>query len=181
MINPLIIHNRSLFKNKGFSLVEMLLYISILTVILTVIANALYSLNRSYRVIQSAEIIESSAITSLDRMVREIRDASSVDNLQSTFNTSPGVLTLNTTDDSGANMTIQFFVSNQIVRVKENGVDIGPLTDFSTRVTNLVFRFITTAQSKALKIEMTIESGQGLNYKSKKFYSTAVLRGSYVP
>lgn len=39
-------------KNKGFTLVEMLIYVSILTIILGVIANALYSMNQAYRMIR---------------------------------------------------------------------------------------------------------------------------------
>jgi len=166
---------------KGLSLVETLIYVSIISVILVVIINALYSLSKSYRTIRSTVAIESSAVTSLDRIVREIHNALSVDDAQSTLNTSPGVLTLNTKDDDGVNLTVQFFVTNQVVHIRENGVDIGPLSDSYARVTNLVFRSITTSQSRAIKIEMTIESGQDTSYKSKKFYSTAVLRGSYAP
>lgn len=166
---------------KGFSLVEMLIYIFILTIILAVVTNSIYSLSKSYRSIRSADTLEASAMSSLDRIVREIHDATSVDTALSTLDTSPGVLMLNTTDEAGVATTIKFLVTSQALRVQEAGVDVGPLTDSSARVTSLIFRSITTAQSKAVKVEMTIESGVGSSYKSRNFYSTAVLRGSYTP
>lgn len=169
------------FTKRGFSLVEMLIYIFILTIILAVVTNSIYSLSKSYRSIRSADTLESSAMSSLDRIVREIHDATSVDSTLSTLGTSPGVLMLNTTDDLGATTTVKFSVSSQAIRVAEAGVDVGPLTDSSTRVTSLIFRLITTSQSKAVKVEMTIESGTSTSYKTKNFYSTAVLRGSYAP
>ncbi len=157
----------------------MLIYIFILSLLLIVLTSSLSSFLKPYRTIQSTQAIENSAETSLERITREIRSAKSVDLTQSTLGSSPGQLMLNTTDDSGTAMTIQFFMSGQSIRIKENGVDSGALTSASTRVTNLVFRQITTTNSQAVKIEMTIESGQGESYLSKKFYSTVVMRGSY--
>ena len=167
-------------NRRGMSLVEILIYIFTLVILISVVVSSLFSFTRSYRSIQSAQTIERSAMTALERMVREIRDSLSVDSSQSVFNAGDGVLTLGTTDDNGAATTVQFFTSGQRVHVKEAGVDVGALTASSARVTSLIFRLITEPQAKAIKIEMTIESGQGSGYKSKPFYTTVVLRGSYL-
>ena len=156
-----------------------MVYTAILVILTTVLVNIFITLRRTYSALTATEGVESSAIISLERMTRDIRDATSVDTGLSTLGSSPGVLQLNTTDAGGVATTIQFFVSGQIVHVKEAGVDVGPLIASSTRVTNLVFRKITTAEAQAVKIEMTLESGTSTSYRQKKFYSTVVLRGSY--
>jgi hypothetical protein len=136
-------------------------------------------MNRLYRSIRSSASIESNVHVVLERITREIRGASSIDTAQSTFNASPGVLTLNTTDDNGATTTIQFFMVGQTPHIKEAGIDMGPLAGAGVRVATLIFRRIATSTSEAVKIETRLESGQGINYKSTPFYSTVVLRGSY--
>ncbi len=170
---------RNLPGQRGTTLIEGVFYIFVLTLMFGAIIGALVSLSRSYRSIQSAQNVETTAEVSLDRIVREIRDATSIDIANSTLGSSPGVLTLNTTDVSGNATTIQFYASSSRVRVKEAGVDIGPLTPSAASVTSLIFRTITTAQSQGVKIEMTVTSGTGTAAKTKKFYASAIERGSY--
>ncbi len=160
-------------------MIEMLAYIFILTLLMSVVIYTLITMNNLYRSIKSSARIEATAQIALERMMREIRGASSVDIAQSTLNSSPGQLTLNTIDDNGVATTIQFFLTGQTSRIKEADIDIGPLSSAGVRVVNLTFRRIATSTSEAVKIEMIIESGQGLSYRSSSFYSTAVLRGSY--
>jgi Tfp pilus assembly protein PilW len=168
-------------KQKGMSLVETMVYIFILSLLLLVVANALYSVSKLYRVIQSSRAIESTAELALERITREVRDATSVDTVESTLNVSPGKLVLNTTNDIGTPMIIEFQLVGERVRIKEAGVDIGPLSPSKARITNLVFRRIQADKSVAVRVEMNVESGLEQSYKTKAFYTTVVLRGSYLP
>jgi len=167
-------------RARGFTLIELLVYTGILVIIMAVAVSTLLSLSRSVRTVSSAQLVESAAEVSLDRMMREARGAQSIDMAESSLGVSPGQLTLDTTDAGGASTTVEFFLSGQTLRIKEAGADVGPLTPTSTRVTALSFRKIQTANSQAVKIEMTVESGTSTSYRSKNFYGTAVLRGSYV-
>jgi hypothetical protein len=132
-----------------------------------------------YRNLQSAEAINESAQSALERIVRDSRGATSIDTLKSSLGTSPGDLYLNTLDQDGATTSVEYFVTGQSIHIKEAGVDIGQITASNVRVTNLVFHRIAATSSVAVKIEMTLESGTSTHYLSKNFYSTAVLRGSY--
>lgn len=161
------------------TIIETLFYIMILVLLTAVTVGTLLSLSSIYRNLQSLESVNESAQSSLERIVRETRGATSIDTFQSTLGSSPGNLFLNTLDQNGATTTVQFFLTGQTMHIKEAGVDIGPLTASNVRVTNLVFRRIASSQSQAVKVEMTLESGTSTNYVSKNFYSTAVLRGSY--
>jgi hypothetical protein len=63
--------------------------------------------------------------------------------------------------------------------MKENNIDIGPITQLDALVTNLIFKHITTPNSSAVKIEMEVEASFGQLIKTRKNYDTVVLRGSY--
>jgi len=164
---------------RAFTLIEILAYTFVLTLLITTVAYTLIAVNNSYRTLKSSAGLESVAEETLERMTRDIRSATSIDTVYSSFDTSPGQLTLNTLDDAGDATTVQFFLEGQTLRVKEGGVDVGPLSAVNVRITNLVFRRITTPQSQAVKIEVTAESGQDKSRASASFYSTIVLRGSY--
>lgn len=176
-----LIKRKSFGKNAGFSLIEVLVYVFILALILGVVTSSLFSVAKSYRAMKSTSSIDVTAQTVLERMTREIRDARSVSDADSIFNSSPGRISLITTDNVGVPLQIDFYLNNQTLFVEEGGVEIGPLSASSARVSNLVFRKISTGESEALKIEMTVESGQGDSFRSKNFYSSVVLRGSYAP
>jgi Tfp pilus assembly protein PilW len=164
---------------KGMTLVEMLVYTTLFVIIAGSVVYTLIALGGAYRSLQSSQAISSSAQVALERMTRDIRSSTSVDLGVSTLGSSPGTLQLNTLDINGNPTTVRFSVSGDVLRVSEAGVDQGPLTVASAEVTSLVFRRIATLKSEAVKIEMTIGSGEGPAHAEKTFYSTVVLRGSY--
>ena len=168
----------SLF-HRGFSLVEMLFYVVILSLSLIAVLQTLVVVTRSYGVLKYAQRVEQEAAFSLERMVREMRDASSITDAGSTFGTNPGKLLLGSTDSSGTARTVEFSVDTGKILLKENGAVTGYLTSSKTSVSNLVFRKITTTRSKGVKIEMTVAAGSGTFARSESFYATVVLRDSY--
>jgi type II secretory pathway pseudopilin PulG len=163
----------------GMTLVELLIYIGILLMLTGVVVATLLALSRSYNTLKSTENIDSAAEIAMERMVRFIRNSASVDTGLSTLGTSPGVLQLNTLDESEHASTAKFSLTGQVLHITEAGVDEGPLTSSNVRITSLIFTKITTAQSQAVKIQMQLESGTSTSYRVKSFYSTVVLRGSY--
>ncbi len=166
-------------KNKGFSLVETVVYLGLLIVLLVAIIDSTVLLAKNYRNVKAVRSIENSAISSMDRMVREIRNAKSIDGAQTTYNSSPGSLKLNTTDTSGTAQTLRFYLSGGKVIMERNGISIGQLTTSNAVVSSLIFRAISTSTSDAIKIEISIESGTTTSYVTKNFYETAILRNSY--
>lgn len=163
----------------GFTLIEAVIYVALLVILLVVITSTIIGMASSYHSLVVVQNISDSSASVLERMTREIRNAESVDVSGSTFGNSSGVLVLNSTDDSGGNITREFFVLNGRIHIKEDGVDMGPLTMDRVEVTNLEFEHLTSAISEAVKVEITLEAGVGENERTENFYSTAVLRGSY--
>lgn len=162
-------------STKGYTLIEMLVYIAIVSVALLALIQSMLRISTSYENVKAVRVIEQAAIATMDRMQLETRSAASINVASSTFNTNPGVLALNTT-----NSRVRFYVSNNRLYLEEGGVVTGPLTETNVTVSSFVVRQITATSSSAVKIEMTLQaSGYGTTTVSKNFYTTTILRGSY--
>lgn len=169
-----------ILKQKGFSLVEMLIYVSILAVIFVAVVNMLIDMTATYRTLKVSKDIDLSAFTAMERISLEIKGADSINVGQSALGTTTNpALALNTYDTNGVSTIVKFSVSNNLVRVSEGGVDKGALNASTTKVTRLIFYSIDASTSDAVRIEMTLQSGTSTNLKTEKFYTTAVMRGSY--
>ena len=168
-----------LHTHRGFTLVEMVVYTAMLVVILLIIVSFIVSFGKAYNVLKSTIHINNSAIVSFERMVREIRLASNVDTAASILDTHPGRLALTTTDASGAPITLEFYINSGALMLRQEGVDVGPLTRSDVTITNLVFRSFSNGRSEAVKVEVTLESVVADTTKVKNFYGSAVLRESY--
>lgn len=166
-------------KSKGFTLVEMVIYIAFFALLSTLAVEATIVVMKSFYTLKLTQSVNQSATVALERLSREVRNAYDFDVAQSAFGTSPGRLTLKTKDAAGANTTIEFYVdaANQL-RLNEGGVDKGALVTKSVTITNLVFRSIATTNSKAVKIEATLRDSRAATVQTVKFYDTIVLRGS---
>jgi len=170
---------KKLPTTHGFSLVELLIYIALLSIILIVVVNTMLAMTRSYGAVASSRDIETSAIVAMDRLVREIREADDLIGTQSVFGTHPGKLVIKSTAEDNTVKTTEFSLNAGRLRVKENNMDTGPLTVSNVTVSRLVFSPIISGVSKAVKIEMEMQSGAGQALRSAKLYNTVVLRGSY--
>lgn len=163
---------------RGFTLVEMVIYVAFLAILSILAIEATMVVMKSFYTLRITNNINQSATVALERMSREIRNAYDIDAAQSTLGANPGRLTLKTKDLGGSNTTVEFYTSGNQIRIKEGGIDKGSLMTKNTIITNLVFRQITTTNSKAVKIELTLRDAYGALQKDSNFYNTIMLRGS---
>ena len=165
--------------SRGFTLVEMIIYIAFFAILSVLAVNATIMVMKSFYTLRLNQSVKQSATVALERLSREVRNAYDIDTANSTLGSSPGRLTLNTKDAVGANTTMEFYVDGASqLRLKEGCVDKGSLVTKSVTLTNLVFRSISTTNSKAVKIEMTLHDSRATTTQAVKFYDTIVLRGS---
>jgi len=169
----------NLNKKKGFTLIEMIIYITILSALFILIINTLLLISKSYKSIKLTNDINNSASASLERIIRELRLAQNVNTSLSLLSSSPGKLVLNTTDNLGTPIVLDFYVENDTLKLNEDGVLSGVLIRDNVKVTNLIFRHIISTSSESVKVELTLTGSEGNTTKTENFYSTAVLRGSY--
>ena len=164
-------------SHKGFSLIEMMVYITILVFMLLIIIDVVVSVAKAERIVVAVRNVEGSAISTLERMGREVRASDSIDVANSAFGVDLGVLTLNATDANGTARTVKFSLSGGRVHLMENGVDGGALSLSSTTVTSLILtRFYSSSLVEGVRVQMTLTSGTSTAYRTETFYSSVTLR-----
>jgi Tfp pilus assembly protein PilW len=160
--------------SKGYSLIELLVYVSLFVLISIVIIQSLIFTMKTYANARAYRTLQQNGELVMERITREIRQASAVSTGSSTFGSSPGTLSLSGEDSVGTPYTATVSVSGGSVQLATSSVG-STLSSTEVTVSNLTFWNITTATSSAIKIELTLTT---LNSPviSSKFYGTAVLR-----
>ncbi|MCK5590335.1 MAG: type II secretion system protein, partial [Candidatus Pacebacteria bacterium] len=95
-------------KEKGFTLVEMVIYVSFLAVFSVMVVSAVVTSMSAFVEFRLTRDINNSATTIMERFVRDVRIAYDVDQTESTLSSHPGRLTLNTTDEFDNATTTEF-------------------------------------------------------------------------
>jgi len=166
-------------SQEGYSLLETVVYVAVFAVFSVVVVNSLIVVTGTFLNIRTERTVNNTASVALDRIVRETRLANSVDTLNSTFDVNPGRLTLNTTDSMGGATTVEFYIENGRLKVKEGGVVSGALTSSSVVIDSAIFRLVTNGSAQAVKMEFALHDSRDKTSVTKYFYNTALLRGSY--
>lgn len=166
-------------KNEkfGYSIIETLIYSTILALIVILSVASVISWWRGFEKIKVDGQLTRNGEFALERITRDARLAESIGGASSSFGVSPGILELL----SGATST-KYFLSDQVLQRKDSGNSPEDITSGDTKVTNIIFwneSASSTVSSRIIKIEFTLESGEGTFLKQKKFFGSAVLRGSY--
>jgi len=157
-------------RQSGFSLVEMVVYIAVLILIVVGSITLLFGLEDMFSKYRAEQLVFRSSTTALERILHDIREASTVDAFSYG---GEGSLTLTVAGD-----TIVYATSSDAIHRTENGTDQGAITDEAVSVTEL--RFYGYASTTELaRIEMTMSAAVGETTISRTFNAGAVLRGSY--
>lgn len=162
---------------------ETLIYMAILVVVSILVVGSVVMMMRAFNRIRVARMVDDSAKLVMERVINEIRYATSIDTGagQSSFDAHPGKLIINTADrDTGNPIATEFSLNGSVLRIKEGALDYQNLTPSNVEITNLVFRrIVLPSNEEAVKIELTIRGIRGSYEKTGNFYDTIILRGSY--
>lgn len=160
---------------------EVVVYVALLAVLSVLVMNALFSMTSVFVKAKTLRRLTLDGETAIERITREARLASAVDDAASALATNFSRLSLDTvrssTDPTPANK--DFYVSQGRVLFQQDGGAPDFLTSPVASTTALRMTKITTARSEAVKIELTLEAGSGANQIIRSFYNTVILRGSY--
>lgn len=158
----------NLIKIKGgASLLETVLYVGIFAILTLLTVNTMLALTRAVGEIRTTRNTISDADIAMERVIREIRAAESIDVTSSVLNTNPGTLVLTGTSSA---VTFSLLGGEQLF-LQKNADQPAALTSNSTNITNLIFTRFVASSSEAVRVRMTIDN--------KNFYGTAVLRTNY--
>lgn len=160
-------------SNKGYSIIELLFYLSLLAILTVALINSIIVMAKSFQQTTiNTDFLQSLHI--MERISREVKNASSIASITN------GDLTLNTTNDLDQSITRRFELSGGDVRFYENGVLLGNLNTTHISVNTMNFTEITTAKGKAIKVFLQVQSKRDPQLdRSEDFYDTMVLRGLY--
>lgn len=164
--------------NKGITLIETIIYATILLLVLSAIIAMLGSLTSSHRRAMVNRLVESSGAVAMEKMMREIKSAEAVNLGLSSLGTNPGVLALSGIE-GGVAYSIVFDTSLGILRISKDGEPAGNLTSSAVTVTDLVFEHIVNDNSEGVHITLELEAVYGNEIKSLRLTNFAVIRGSY--
>lgn len=132
-------------SSQGFTLVELLVYTFSLVIISAVVVSftiRFLGVNESSR--RSREALDN-ARRSLETIAGEIHNAKGIYTPTSTFATSPGQLSVETTRDTPSDETTtfaDFYVDNESLYLKREGASAQLITSEKVKVTNLTFTYL---------------------------------------
>jgi len=162
---------------KGYSLLEAVIYSAILAVIVSISAVSIISSWRGFQKIKIDGQIAKNGEFVLELITRDARLGDNI-GLSSVFGVSPGILEL----ISGATSTT-YSISGNFIQRKVGNNSPENVTSSNSKIKNLIFWKESYSSghvsSNIIKTEFTVESGEGVLLKERKFYGSTVLRGSY--
>lgn len=171
-------------NQNGFTLIETLIYGLLVSGM--ILAAVLFSLNVSdgNEKARAYQEVQQNARMAMERIVQEVRSASDLDSAGSTFNASPGVLSL--INNYAAKSPTVFSVSNNILNVQQGAAQPVALTSNLVKVTGLTFTNLSVAnRTKNIGISMTVEyinpGNNNLYAASTTIQASAVIRKQSIP
>ncbi len=162
----------------GFSMVEMIIYVALLSFFMIVAINGAIIMISSYSKAQSARLLDSSINLLVSKIGREARGATSINDALSIFNQSPGRISFFTTN-AGVSVPLEFYIEGGVLKMKRDGVFIGDVTLPGVSVDEILFKKIDNFGRQAFKMTITLTANKSGQTKTENFYYTTALRGGY--
>ncbi len=163
---------------RGFTLIEMVVFIGVTVFVVAIITGLLVTYIQAYVAFESASRINTAALNGGGRITREVRLANNVDVAGSVFGTHPGKLVLDTTS-GGAPATVEFFLDGTILKIKQDGITLGALTQSDVNVDRLIFSHASIGSAQLIRVEIDISTVAGSSTRSATFVTSSSIRGAY--
>lgn len=158
---------------RGFTLVEMLVYMSVFMLIASALVITFLSFDTTLIRNKTERVLAQEARVGLEHMLLSIRHADSVDTGLSTLDSSPGELVLDGDEET------RFYVSGGILMMDIDGTTLGPITSDAVTVENITFNYQSNTATDIVRIELTLSSETKAASSTRTFNAGAILRGTY--
>ena len=172
-------HMSTLFRSKkGFTLVEMVLYVSLCSIILLALSTFLSYLLASRVRSQSISEVNQQGFQVMHMMTQTIRNGRSI--TTPSLGTASSTLSI-ITANALLNPTV-FTTASGTMKIKEGSSSYVPLTNKRVTVSNVLFENVSSASSteKIIRISFTVDylnlSGRSEYSYTKTFKGSATLR-----
>jgi type II secretory pathway pseudopilin PulG len=143
-------------KEKGFSLVEILIYIALIGGTMLTFFSFVNTISNSRNKVYAQEEVQANARMVMTTFRQIIKKANNLNVASSTFDVHPGILSLEM-DDSNVNPTI-FLLEDGVLYLKEGNSTSVAITGENIRISNLVFNNLSgSSQKENIKINLGLE------------------------
>lgn len=174
---------KNIDNKRGYALIEMLIYIALLGIIMVVIVGVFFTISRTNSRIVATIEINSNAYSAMERMAYEISNAENIYFPTSNFinygiyDPLKSQISLVTKQAVSANENeayIDFYLENNTIFMKQDGVAPIALTSANVSVESLDFNYYKNDSRESVKIDFTVKSKNILNTDSKIDLSTVI-------
>lgn len=149
-------------NQKGFTLIEMVIYLTIIGIVLSTIALFLLNLMGARAKTQAISEVLSSAQLIQTRLSEAVRHAQGINVAASTFSSDPGVLSLNMVDSARDPTIFSLTQNDGQFQVSEQGSPASVLTPDHVAIKNLVFTNLTSSEDVGIiQMQFTVETTSG--------------------
>ena len=165
--------SKRVVQGKGFTLIEVLVYVAILVTVSTAGVTLILSLDDVITEYKIEASLYRSATNVLEQVAVALREGETLDVANSLVASSTaGKLTV---ENGGVDTVFQKVGSDLILTV--DGVSKGDLLNNGVNVTNFTVYQYTTAIGTMVRVKLALTTTVGSTTKSTTFYQGAVIRG----
>lgn len=169
-------------KNKGYNLMEVIIYVAILGGLAVFTGNFLIHTVNVYQRARAERDVISNARLVLETLHKQVSQAQEVYWPTGNFNSDAGQLSLVTKIGAASPHStsyVDFWLDNGRVWAKEEGSGAYPISAASVRVSKLRFeRIVQAAERDAIKVTLQVDSASKF-FTSITVNATTALRGNY--
>lgn len=164
--------------NKGFTLIEVLIYMAILGLVVSGFVSFSLSISDSRNKNYVIQEVQANGRLALELISQKILSSNGVNIGLSTFDSDPGILSLSMFNGSKNPTLINLNQDDGILQITEGSDNSIYITSDEVKITNLVFTDLTSTSEKAsIRIQITIKydnQGDNVNYEYSQSLQTAV-------
>lgn len=164
----------SITTTRGYSLIELVIYIALFVTISLVVMQSLIAITKTYAAARAYRTLQQNGELVMERLTREVRQASSISTAGSVLASSPGVLALGGEEADTTPYTLSVGVVNDIVTLTKN-TTATPLSSDEVSVDELIFWHIDTLTEDSIRVQLTLSTTRAPVVTST-FNTTIVLR-----
>ncbi len=170
-------------RERGLSLIEILVYVALLGMIAVFVSNSLIQLSNTYQRARAEREVLSNARLILETVNKSVSQAQEIYTPTNKFNAFLGQLSLITTLGADANHAAayaDFYVDNGRFFVRQEGQNVLPVSASSVKVDQFLLERISQGVGRdAVKITLIVSSSRAKFPSSATLNSTTALRGNY--
>ena len=166
-------------KQKGFTLLETIIYIGGLILLLGAILGFLASTYDWYRNAIIGSRVDGVGVAMADNLIRSIRSGESVNPTGTAFGTTTGSLSLNALDASSTAIIKKYALASGRMTYQENSGSVQYLSPSDITISRLYFTDIATPISEAVKFDIDITYNLKGVSQTRTYSGVAVMRNSY--